>query len=219
MYSSETLNIVGYRDQAVPNTFLRQDNETSHVALLFPGFGYTAQMPVMYYSARMLAAHGADVLCVEYTYNKTSDFQALSDEEQSRWFYTDVSAACDAALSQRQYQQVSLVGKSFGTLAVGHLLTLGRHFPQVECMWLTPLLRNDVLIDQIKHANHHALFVIGTADQLFDAAKLAELQQATGGEVMVIEGADHGLEIAGDVIHSLDVLKKVMEKMQEFLEK
>lgn len=217
MYSIETLNIVGYRNQTVPNTFFRQGNETAHVAILFPGLGYTAHMPAVFYPGRLLVARGADVLSVEYTYNKIPDFQALADEEQDRWFYADVTAACDVALSQRRYEQVTLVGKSIGALAIGHLLTSGRRLPRVQCIWLTPLLRNERLIDQIKRVKHHALFVIGTADRSFDSAKLAEVQQATAGEVVIIEGADHGLEIAGDVIQSLRALEGVVEKMQKFL--
>lgn len=217
MSSLETLNIAGYRNGAIPNTFFRQERETRHVAILFPGAGYTAHMPVVYYPGRLLVAQGADVLRVEYAYNKRPDFQALSDAEQYRWLYTDVSAAYDAALSQRDYARVTLVGKSIGTLAMGHLLTSGKPLPEVQCVWLTPLLRNEELIRQIKQVKHRALFVIGTADRVYDATKLAEVQQATAGDALVIEGADHSLEIVGDVLQSVRALLEIMQRMQKFL--
>ena len=217
MYSAETLNIVGYRHEAVPNTFFRQKGETRHVAILFPGLGYTAHMPVVYYPGRLLAARGADVLRVEYTYNRRPDFQALPDEEQDRWFHADVTAACDAALAQRSYEQVTLVGKSIGTLAIGYLLTTQPRLPRPQCVWLTPLLRNERLRAQIKQVRHRALFVIGTADPQYDPAKLAEVQQATEGDRIVIEGADHSLEIAGDIVQSIRALGRIMEGIQKFL--
>ncbi|MBI4560443.1 MAG: type II toxin-antitoxin system VapC family toxin [Candidatus Rokubacteria bacterium] len=73
MHSVETLNILGYRNEAVANTFFRQKHETRHVAILLPGLGYTAHMPIMYYPGRLLVARGADVLRVEYTYSRRPD--------------------------------------------------------------------------------------------------------------------------------------------------
>ena len=99
MYATATLDIVGFRDQAVPHTFFRQDDETRHLAILFPGLGYTTHMPVMFYPARLLLAQGADVLRVEYAYRQQADFLTLPAEERNRWFFGDVSAACDAGLA------------------------------------------------------------------------------------------------------------------------
>src|SRR5215210_1072785 len=71
MYSSTTLDIRGHRGDAVPNTFFAQDSETHHLAVVFPGLGYTAHMPVLYYPRRLLLERGADVLLVEYDYRGT----------------------------------------------------------------------------------------------------------------------------------------------------
>ena len=217
MYSITALKIVGCRNEAVPNTFFQQDGETRHLAILFPGYGYTAHMPAVYYPGRLLLTRGADVLSVEYTYGRRPEFQSLPDEERIRWLQADAAAACNAALAQREYERVTLVGKSIGTLAVAHLLTTEGRLRSPQCIWLTPLLRNARLRAQIKQAPHRALFVIGTADPQYDAARLAELQQATAGEVLVIEGADHSLEITGDVLASLHALEQVMEAMGEFV--
>src|SRR5439155_18580695 len=141
-----------------------------------------------------------DVLGVEYTYGRQPRFQALPDVEQDQWFRADVSAVFDAALAQRNYERVTLVGKSIGTLAVGDLLTTKTRLPRPECVWLTPLLGNERLCAQIKQVRHRALFVIGTSDPEYDQAKLAEMERATGGESIIIDGADHSLEIGGDVV-------------------
>lgn len=217
MHSVETLNILGYRNEAVANTFFRQKHETRHVAILLPGLGYTAHMPIMYYPGRLLVARGADVLRVEYTYSRRPDFQALSDEGQDRWFHADVLAAYDAALAQRDYERLTLVGKSIGTLAIGYLLTTKAQLPQPQCVWLTPLLKNEQLRAQIKQVKHRALFVIGTADPEYDQARLAEVRQATSGESIVIDDADHNLEIAGDVAQSIRAIQQVIDGIQKFL--
>ena len=217
MYSIETLNIRGSQNEAVANTFFRQKQETRHVAILLPGLNYTAHMPVVYYPGQLLVARGADVLRVEYTYSRQPGFQALPDVEQDQWFRADVSAAFDAALAQRDYKRVILVGKSIGTLAVGYLLTTKTWLLQPECVWLTPLLQNEQLCAQIKQVRHRALFVIGTSDPQYEQAKLAEVEKATGGESIVIDGADHSLEIGGDVVLSIRAMQRVVEGIQKYL--
>ena len=219
MYSATTLDIVGFREQAVPHTFFRQDDETRHLAILFPGLGYTTHMPLLFYPARLLLAQGADVLRVEYAYKQQAGFLTQPAGERNRWFIGDVSAACDAGLAQRPYDQITLVGKSMGTLAMGHLLTADERLRGARCVWLTPLLQHDQWRAQVKQVEHRALFCTGTADPHYDAACLDKVQQATRGSSIVVDGANHSLEIEGEVLRSIQVLERVMEGMQEFLGK
>jgi hypothetical protein len=61
------------------------------------------------------------------------------------------------------------------------------------------------------------LFAIGTADPHYDAECLAEVQEATQGEVVVIEDADHGMNIAGDMSGSIKALDKIVQAIDAFL--
>ncbi len=163
MYSASTLEFTGYRGEPVPHTFLRQDGDADHVAILLPGIRYTCDMPLLYYPARLLLGLGADVLRIEYAYDRRADFQAFADTERDRWFFTDVTAACHAVLAQRAYRRVTLIGKSIGTLAMGRLLTTDPALAQAQAIWLTPLLTHTGLRAQIRQCRAHSLFVIGTA--------------------------------------------------------
>jgi len=218
MYSSTTLDIRGHRGQAVPNTFFAQDSETQHLAVVFPGLGYTAHMPVLYYPRRLLLERGADALLVEYDYRGREDFRMPRDRERDGWFFDDVAAACAAGLGQRPYSGVTLVGKSLGTLAMGYLLTEDARLSRARCIWLTPLLRDDRLRAQMRQARGHSLFVIGTADSHYDPAYLEEVQLAPGGESVVIQGADHSLEIEGDTVGSIRAVEQTVRVMQRFLD-
>jgi predicted alpha/beta-hydrolase family hydrolase len=219
MYSFQTLEITGYRGEPVPNTFFRHDQEAEQVAIMLPGIGYTCQMPFLYYPTRLLLARGAEVLWVEYAYSRREDFQALSPSEQERWLLADVTAACRAAIGQHRSEQVLLIGKSLGTIAMGHLLTTEPMVAHARAIWLTPLLRNDRLRAQIQRSGHRSLFVIGTADPHYHAAYLAEVQAATRGETVIIEGGDHSLEVGGDVFASLQAVEQVLRAMEAFLRK
>lgn len=217
MFSFETLEICGYRDEPVPHTFFRQAEDALHLAILLPGMGYTAYMPLLYYPMRLLLAAGSDVLRVEYLYARRAEYGTLAPQEQARWLFTDVTAACRAALAQRPYQQVTLIGKSLGTLAMGYLLSSEAALGQAQAIWLTPLLWNDMLRAQIRRAKPPSLFATGTADPHYNLTYLAELQKATRGQAVVIEGANHSLEIEGDVIQSLRAMEQVMGAIQTFL--
>jgi predicted alpha/beta-hydrolase family hydrolase len=219
MYSFKSLEIAGYRNEPVSNTFLRQDETAREIAIVLPGVGYTCHMPLLYYPSQVMLALGMDVLWVEYNYIRRRDYRALSDAEQKQWLFADVAAACQAALAQRSYQQVTLVGKSLGTTAMSHLLATDAQFARSRQVWLTPVLRNDEVRSQIHHSGPRALVAIGTADPFYDPAYLGDLQAAVRSEVVVVDGADHSLEIVGNVQQSLQVLERVTQAVQVFVSK
>jgi predicted alpha/beta-hydrolase family hydrolase len=217
VFTTTTLAIRGYRDEPVPNTFVPHTGGADHLAIVFPGIGYTCDMPLLYYPARMLADRGADVLRVEYAYQRRADYAALAPADQAQWLFADATAACQVALAQRAYRRITLVGKSLGTLAMGHVLTADERLADSGAVWLTPLVKNERVRAQVAQWGGHSLFVIGTADPYYDAASLAEVMAATHGDSVVVEGADHSLEIAGDVEQSLEAMMRVMRAMGSFL--
>jgi hypothetical protein len=174
-------------------------------------------MPLLYYARQLLLVAGADVSVVGYNYSENPDFLAASFEARDLWLREDTIAAYTTAVSQRNYERVTLVGKSIGTRAIGHLFATDQPLPSLRCVWLTPILRNETLCAQIRQRPHRALFVVGTADSHYDTVRLAEAQEATAGEALVIEGADHSLEVKGDVVESVRVLERVMGEIQKFL--
>ena len=107
--------------------------------LCFPGVAYTGDMPALYYPDRLLVQRGADVLQVKCAYHQPS-LWAISGAERARRLGQDVAVACEADLAQRAHEQITLVGKSIGTLAMGQLVTRDARFRDAQCIWLTPLL-------------------------------------------------------------------------------
>ena len=55
------LEIDGYKDQ-IPNVLLGADKPSEHLGIIFPGVGYSSQMPALYYATAVLLTLGADVL-------------------------------------------------------------------------------------------------------------------------------------------------------------
>ncbi len=217
MATSTTLTIQGHQGEAVPNTFLHPDDASNQLAILLPGFGYTLDMPLFYYAENMLLERGWDVLRVEYAYNQLPDFLSLPDSEWAQWLFADATAAWHAALAQRTYERVVLIGKSLGTLAMGHLLTLPGRPSAAAAVWLTPTLDEQRLREAITQYGGPSLFVIGTADPHYDAEVVQAMTAATNGEAVVIDGADHGMDIPGNPVASVRAVERVVEALSRFL--
>lgn len=210
-----TLPISGYENTPVPNTFQRQEANTGHLAILFPGLGYTCDMPLLYYPTEYLLSAGADVLQVKYDYQ--SIWRTLSFQERFRRLQADALAAAGVALEQRAYKKITLIGKSLGTFAMGYLLE-SKILPYLPtCIFLTPLLQNEQRLSPIIRTCPRKLFVIGTADRAYNRKLLDEIIDTTQGEAIVIEDADHSLEFPGDPARSLNALQEVMQGVQKIL--
>lgn len=217
MYSISRLAIRGYRGESVPVTFFQQSVGSKHVAILLPGISYTCQMPLMYYLTGLFLGMNADALWVEYAYAQRRDFRTLPDDEQERWLLADVTAAWHAALAKGSYSTITLCGKSIGTIAMGHLLSTDSRLAPARAVWLTPVLKDERLRSQILATKQRSLLVIGTADANYDAGFVKKLEALGNWDVVVLEGADHSLEIKDDVFRSLPVMEQVMRRIHTFL--
>lgn len=210
-----SLDVPGYQDQPILNTFITQPNTSHHLGIILPGYRYSPDMPPLHYAGRILLEQGADVLRIESTYYRT-DFSRQPEKEQDEWLRTDVFAACDAGLAHRSYDKITLVGKSLGTLAMAHLLA-DRRFQNAVCIWLTPLFTVEWLRTRIEQTHPRSLFVVGTADPFNNPAHLKHLEHSTNGLSLVIEDANHALEIPGDLSKSLVALQEIVQALQEFM--
>ena len=210
------LSIRGYRDEPVPNRFHRQEGEASHLAIVLPGFGYSCDMPLLYFTVSHLLDRGADVLQVEYQYSRRSDYRALDADERQRWLLADVDAAWRAALVQRPYQQFTVIGKSLGTRAMPHLLAREPQLRHARTIWFTPVWQEEAVGLHLRRAAQPALLVIGTADPYYDPALVATLRAVDQCEVVVVPDAEHGLEVTGDVVRSVQAVEQALRAVQCF---
>jgi hypothetical protein len=217
MYKESVLSISGFQNGPVPNHFFRQDGEADTLAVILPGYGYNADMPLLYYAGLIAIDQGMDLMQVETAYNRRPEFSRLSDPDRTAWLDADADAAFDAALAQRAYKRLVLIGKSLGTMAMGHLLGRYPSLSASRWVWLTPVLNDPRLVDQIQRHRPTSFFAIGTKDRYYDEDALFKLVKATQGKLTVIPGADHGLEIPGNIPASVQALEQVMVELETFL--
>src|SRR5215469_16344442 len=136
MYTREQRDIRGYHQESVPHTFFRQQEESTQLALVLAGGGNNCQHPTLYYPTRELLTRGADALLIDYCLRP--EFSTLTEEQVMACVVADSLAASQAIWSEHAYERVTLIGKSLGTLAMGHLLASIPAGIKVQAVWLTP---------------------------------------------------------------------------------
>lgn len=216
MFSIEKLTISGHRNEPVTNSFFKQEAGAGHLAIVLPGLSYRCDAPLLWYSTKALISLGADVLWVEYAYDLRSDWVESDGRARKDWLFDDAVAATKAAMGAR-YEQVTFVGKSLGTLAMGHLLSTQKFPDRTKAAWLTPVLSDPDLRRQLEAVRLPSLLVIGAKDHYYDEAFLRRLRANKAVEIQVIRGADHSIETEEGVLASIDNLRLVMNLFQRFV--
>jgi pimeloyl-ACP methyl ester carboxylesterase len=164
------------------------------VVVVLPGALYLPFAPLLWFAREVALARGWSVLEVWDEYRDRS-------EDPWRWVFERAEAAL-------RHARTALVTKSITSRAVTIAVEQG-----LPGIWLTPLLRNDDIAVGFEQLSAPALVVGGTADESWDG----ELARRAGHEVLELEGANHALQIEGDPLASVDALRVVTARIDEFV--
>jgi len=181
-----------------PGEAVLYEGDPGRCAVVLPGVRYFSQAPLLWFAREAAQARGWSVL-------ELSE-RAPADEEPFEWMRERAGAALDAVSADA----VAVIGKSLGSAAAP--LVAERGLPAV---WLTPLLVRPDVVSALSSSSAPALLVGSSADPTW-----SDGEQPGGGSVSVLEfeGLDHSLQVEGDPLASLDVLRQVTERIGAFLE-
>lgn len=172
------------------------EGTNGRVAVLLPGRSYSPHHPVLYYAWNVLRTKGWSIEEVWWDAEDLVSEKALIER---------VTMTLDKFADQVPL----VVGKSLGSLALP--LVTERGWPAI---WLTPLLDIPELVDALQRVRSKTLLVGGTVDDAWDG----NVAKASGQQVLELPGADHGLEIPGDPLASVEILKEIVVAMTFFVE-
>jgi pimeloyl-ACP methyl ester carboxylesterase len=164
-----------------------------------------------------LLALGADVAWVNYAYDRDPGFERLDKAEQEERLFHHAQAGAETALARCAHNRYVVVGKSFGTLAMAQLMHEGRLTAASRTIWLTPLLRDRRVRSALEGLDQPGLLVIGDQDPHFDPALMKRLSQRGVCQVLLLERANHGLTVEGDLPASARVLERYLRALESFL--
>jgi hypothetical protein len=197
-------------NREIPFTIIKHDEPSDSLAIILPGVGYTAQAPLLHYSSDVFFKKGCDVLKVNYRYPKEV-FSALTDEE----FTSDVKFVIDTATKEHTYTKLIFIAKSIGTIALSHLLDKPA-YQNAHAIWLTPLLKKTHIYTSLLEKTNTGLCIIGDKDPHYDPKKLEEIKSNNNISLSVVEGGNQSLEYEDNVMGSIDILKQIIMKINEY---
>jgi hypothetical protein len=205
--------LVGHRSLEFPVSMLEPAAPRDHLAIVFPGAGYTCDKPLLYYATSLFLDLGISILLVEQNYSKNADWLAASSDERNAWCESDSDAVFSLVRSWDRFRRYTLLGKSFGTNAVLHLLQSCSELAKAQAIWLTPSIALNWT--KAKVATQRSLWIVGSSDPHYQRDK--EHFNRVRGQTLVIEGADHSMEVEGSVERSIDIQKQIIEATRVWL--
>lgn len=171
---------------------------TDRVAIVLPGVRYTTAHPLLHFTRAVLESHGWGVAEGSWP----ADERGEGDPDEM------VTGIAAALLESAGDAHVLMVGKSIGSLAIP--LAASRGIPGI---WFTPLLRRAALAEALTRLPARTLLIGSTADETWDAV----VARGSGHRVLELTDANHGLELEGDPLGSIDALRRVIDAVDRFV--
>jgi hypothetical protein len=178
-----------------PGEALLHEGDPARCVVILPGVAYFSQAPLLWFAREVAHAGGWSVL--ELTE------RAPRDEEPFAWMRDRAARALD----QTAAETLAVIGKSLASAAAPMVAERG-----LPAVWLTPLLNRPEVSRALGSTTAPALLVGSRADPTWSGGTVPK-----GPEVLELDGLDHSLQVEGDPMASLDVLRTVTERIRAFL--
>ena len=194
----------------------------SKIAVIFPGIGYHTDKPLLYYSGKLAAAAGYEIIKISYPKYDVNLKQAT--KEQLATFVKMCLEATTETLKNAglgDAEDVLFISKSIGTVvAAAYAKEIGADATHagadatcagtvIRQVYFTPL---EETFDYVKKGVGIAFN--GTKDNWADYKKVQKLAAEYDIPLTTIKDANHSLE-TGDAVKDIQNLEKVILKLVE----
>ena len=177
---------------------LRHEGNPERCVVLLPGVRYFSQAPLLWFAREAAQAAGLTVL--ELTE------RAPAGREPFEWIRERAGEALEEAAGAAE---IVVIGKSLGSAAAPMAVERG-----LSAVWLTPLLIRPEIVTALEAVEQPTLIVGSPADPTWGDGRMPA---ADALEVMELDGLDHSLQIPGDPLASIEILRQVTARLGAFL--
>ena len=207
------------------------------VVVIFPGIGYTADRPLLYYARKIAEMQGYDrTISVQYVYRGGN---IRGNQEKMREAFAELYRQAEAALSEINWEDCSgilFISKSIGTVIAAAYAQ--SHGIRAKHLLYTPLAETFRFAGAFQAAEPSrstnpsgsaessqseqsdpagTIAFLGTKDPWSDVNEVQRACENLSVPLKLIEEANHSLE-TGDPVRDIRILEAVMEETQEFLQ-
>lgn len=180
----------------------------SKAAVVFPGIGYHADKPLLYYSRKIALQKGYDIIDVPY---ENFPRGIKGSEQKMREAFLIAHRQTQEMLGDvdfSEYEDILFISKSVGT-AVAGAYAAGRGL-KTRNIFYTPL---EISFQYMKQPG---IVFTGTADPWVSYETVREGCRKSGYPLFVTEGADHSLE-TGNVPEDIRSLMNIMDTAEKYI--
>ena len=176
------------------------------LAIFFPGIGYHADKPLLYYSRKLAGEAGYEQIALKYDYQAGN---IRGNKEKMEAAFHALYAQAEEQLAEVDFTAYAEVGTIIASAYAQKLEEAGMAADLRHILY-TPLEATYTF------APKHAAAFIGTADPWSDVPAVIRMSEAQGVPMHVYENANHSLETE-DTLQNLKILQDVMEKTKAII--
>ena len=177
------------------------------IACLFPGIGYTCDKPLLYYSRKLFASLGWEVVSGPYGGFPPGVKGNAKKMKKCAEMALEQAEDMLKGIDWTRYDTIAYVSKSVGTVVAGAYAA--RHHVSCRHVLFTPVE------DTFSHGVKDAVVFHGTADPWADSGAIRKACRDAGLPLYITENANHSLE-TGDLETDLDTVKDAMRIVREY---
>lgn len=177
------------------------------IAVIFPGAGYHADKPLLYYSRELVAANGYEIK-VPYG-NFLTDIK--NNAEKKRESFDTAYTQAETMLKEirwKEYDDILFISKSIGTVVSAAYAK--EHHLAARNIFFTPIA------EAFQFVTRPGIVFHGTADPWAETEVIREKCGKLGLPLFITEGANHSME-TGNVVTDINNLTEMMKQAEEYI--
>jgi len=188
-------------------------NKESHkLAVIFPGIGYTADKPLLYFGRRIAVDCGYEIRIMDYKGFPPKVKGDRNRMEESFFIALRQAEEMLAGVDFAEYDDVVFIGKSIGTIVAAKIAAESPAKDRIRQVLYTPLE------DTFRFPIGEAIAFTGDDDPWVgkENSRIPALCEEQGITYRLVPHANHSLE-SKDVFADMKELRKVMKETEAFL--
>jgi len=194
----------------IPAVLFTLAQTTDKLAVVLPGAGYSHIEPLLRFGIQVLLQKNFRVLALDKIYANDTKWRSSASEQEARSIVEQDTIQVFQQIQTRYPESLDvLFGRSLGTFAMACVLEKNLVQPK-KIIWQTPALGDRWKV--MRDCQIPGFGIIGTADHYYHKA-LEFLPRAR----LIVDDADHGMEIPGDPLRSIEILRQVTAATSEWL--
>jgi len=208
------LKLSGVDGRIIQNSFWSQYENSSKVAIFYPGYRYPTEAPLFHFLKLHFLSNGWSILALEYRYNENIAFLNLPDAEQTEYLSSETKLLQNQLESQLKFDRFCFVSKSLGTTIAFKMLENDFALldnKKFQYIWLTPADSNMQICDYIIENKIPSIYIIGDADPYYDEKLVSKIKDQMNGSYLIVPKAGHLFNHGEDLLKTMFNNQKIIE--------